>query len=603
MLAMKKYLLSFLLLILLMSVYQAWAQKASTLQIKVEGLADPLRGKVVALLANRSKDIGLPLTTEKIQAFYHKSPDYIRNGLKPYGYFNPQIRSRIEHVGDNWTVIFDISPGPVVTIIHVDLKITGEGATDKAFQHLSHKLPIQAGQTLDVDKYQAAKDVLFNLAANRGYFDAKMLLNQIIINVGYHQASIVLHFDTGKRYRFGATLFPPSDLNTDLLERFLRYQPGEYYSAAIVQKTQQALSGSGYFSQSVVTPMPGEANSQLEVPVKVELTPVKPRRYTFGLGYGTDTGPRGTFGFSWIPINSYGHHVNFLARGSYIKLNGQQIQNNTVNASYIIPGSDPATDSYALTTGYGNIVQQSQDPNNPNKASSFKVAGSYNTLLNEDWQQILALTYLKENYHYTDTPFIHANVLYPNGHWQYIRNRTIQKDKVVNNGISATFDISGASSEVFSKTTFVQGKAGLKALGTFDPTHTRFLFRSQVGRTQVNDLNNIPLTLQLFAGGPSSIRGYKYNSLGPGKNLVIVSGEIQQRVYGIWYVAAFIDAGSITDTNVPKPKFEQYVAGAGGGVVVLTAIGAVELALARPLPINHTTNKTWQLEFSVGAEL
>ena len=87
MLAMRKYLLSFLMLILLMSVYQAWAQKASTLQIKVEGLADPLRGKIVTLLANRSKDISLPLTTEKIQVFYHKSPEYIRNGLKPYGYF------------------------------------------------------------------------------------------------------------------------------------------------------------------------------------------------------------------------------------------------------------------------------------------------------------------------------------------------------------------------------------------------------------------------------------------------------------------------------------------------------------------------------------
>ena len=449
-----------------------------------------------------------------------------------------------------------------MTVIHVDLKITGEGATDKAFRRLSHQLPIKTGQTLDVDNYQAAKDALFNLAANRGYFDAKMVLNQIIINVGYHQASIVLHFDTGRRYRFGATLFPPSDLNTDLLERFLRYHPGEYYSAALVQKTQQALSGSGYFSQSVVMPMSSETTSQLEVPVKIEVTPVKPRRYTFGLGYGTDTGPRGTFGFNWIPINSYGHQVNFLARGSYIKVQGQQIQNNTVNASYIIPGKDPATDSYALTTGYGNIVQQSQDVHKPNKANSFKVAGSYNTLLNDDWQQILALTYLNERYQFTNTPFIMANVLYPNAHWQYIHNRTIQKDKVVNNGISATLDIAGASKEVLSKTTFVQGKAGLKALGTFDPTHTRFLFRSQVGRTEVKNLNNIPLTLQLFAGGPTSIRGYKYNSLGPGKNLVIVSGEIQQRVYGSWYVAAFIDAGSITDTSVPKPSFEKYVAGA-----------------------------------------
>jgi translocation and assembly module TamA len=599
---MKKYILPFLLIILLMSVFPAGA-RAVTLQIKVEGLEDPLRGKVVSLLANRSKDISQPLTEEKIQRFYRQSPNFIRQGLKAYGYFKPQISSRVERNGEEWVLVYNIALGTPVTIIHVDLNITGEGVRDRAFQRLSRNLPIKTGQILNVDNYQAAKDALFNLASNRGYFDAKMILNQMIINVEYRQASIVLHFNTGKRYRFGPTLFPPSELNMDLLERFLRYESGEYYDAALVQKTQQVLSSSGFFSQSVVTPLPGEADAQLQVPVKVELTPVKPRRYTFGLGYGTDTGPRGTFGFNWIPINSYGHHINFLARGSYIKINGQQVQNNTVNASYIIPGNDPATDSYAITTGYGNIIQQSQDPNKFNQANSFKFAGSYNTLLSEDWQQILALTYLKESYQYINTPFINADVLYPSGHWQYIRNRAIQKDKIINNGISASFDIAGASKDVLSKANFIQGKASLKALGTLEITHTRFLFRSQVGRTQIDNLSNLPLTLQLFAGGPTTIRGYPYNSLGPAKNLVILSGEIQQRVYKSWYLAAFVDGGSLTDADVPVPKFETYVAGAGAGVVVLTPIGAVELAMARPLPINNTSRKNWQLEFSVGAEL
>ena len=561
-------------------------------------MKDPLKSKIVTLLANRSKDIPLPLTRAKVEAFYKQAPEFIKKGLQPYGYFQPQVQASIGRIGIDWNLVFTVHPGPVVKVIHVDLKIEGEGANDRAFKKLSQNLPIKVGQDLNVDNYQDAKNALFNLAANRGYFDAKMTLSQIIINIPYRQASIVLHFDTGKRYRFGETLFPASDLRLNLLERFLRYKPGEYYSSAKVQKTQQALASSGFFAQSVVTPLTTNAE-QGTVPIKVELTPVKPRRYMFGVGYGTDTGPRGTFGFTWTPINSYGHHINFLARGSYINLNGQKLQNNTISGSYIIPGRDPATDSYAISAGYGKLVQTTGN------AESFKAGVSYNTILYNDWQQVLALTYLTENYRLTEppTPNIHANVLYPSGHWQYLYNRSSYQQKIINNGVSAAFDAAGASKAIISKTNFLQGKASGKVLATLEQTHTRFLARGLIARTQINNLDQLPLTLQLFAGGPTSIRGFKYNSLGPAKNLAILSGEIQQRIYGNWYLAAFIDTGSLTDRLPDSPKYQDFVAGAGAGVVVLTPIGAVELALARPLPVFEHPPKTWQFEFSVGAEL
>jgi translocation and assembly module TamA len=593
---MKKYMTRYWLFLLFLICYPIWAQKELTLQIKVEGLQEPLKNPIVSLLAGRSQDISPPLTTAKIRRFYQQTPDAVRRGLQPYGYFKPQISARLEKVGNTWTVIVSVNPGPPVKIIHVDLALSGDGVKDTAFKNLAKNLPIKAGQVLNVDYYQQSKDALFNLAANRGYFDAKMTANQIIINLERQEASVVLHFDTGPRYRFGQTLFPPSDLNSDFLARFLRYEPGEYYNSLEVQKTQQVLAGSGYFSQSVVTPLTSETQAS-KVPMKVELTPVKPRRYTIGLGYGTDTGPRGTLGFSWIPINSYGHHINLMARGSYIKTGGQARQNNTINGSYIIPGKDPATDSYAITAGYGDIIQDT------GTARSLKTAVSYNTLLTDDWQQTLALTYLRERYQLTDVPNTDANVLYPSGHWQYIHNRTAQNQQIVNNGISATFDLAGTAQTFVAKNLFFgQEKMGLKALGTLDVTHTRFLFRSQVGDTQIRTLKNLPLTLQLFAGGPTSIRGFKYNSIGPGRNLVILSGEIQQKVYGNWYVSGFVDSGVVSgsDASLENKGNGHYKVGAGGGVVFLTQIGAVELALARPVVQG---GKTWQLEFSVGAEL
>ncbi|MBS0350342.1 MAG: BamA/TamA family outer membrane protein [Proteobacteria bacterium] len=596
---MKKLILPIALFFLLAAIWPtAWAENQPSIKIQVQGISDPLKGKIMNMLAGRSQALPTPLTEESIKRFYKESTTYVRTGLEPYGYFEPQISTNLYHSGNTWTMTYSINTGPVIRITHVDLKISGGGAADPAFIALYQTIPVKVGQSLNVDNYQKAKDALFNLAADRGYFSAKMSLSQIVINKNNRQASIILHFDTGPRYRFGETLFPPSDLNSKFLQKFLRYKQGDYYSSELVQKTQQVLAGSGYFTQTIVTPLPNQAQNY-QVPIKIELTPVKPQTYTFGLGYGTDTGPRGTLGFNWIPVNSYGHHINVLARGSYINVKGSARQNNNINASYIIPGSDPATDFYTINTGYGNIVQET------GKANSFKTSISYSTRFDRSWQEVLALTYLDENYQLPGTPYILANVLYPNGHWQYTYNLSSHQ-QIVDNGISGSFDVAGATKAVISKTDFLQGKLGIKALGTFDPTNTRFLFHGAVGQTVVgkNELDNIPLTLQLFAGGPTTIRGYKYNSIGPGRNLVIASGEIQQKVYSNWYIAGFLDSGAVSgsDASINNNFNGRYLFGAGAGAVLLTPIGSVEVSLARPV-FDPRNGKTWQLEFSVGTEL
>ncbi len=574
-----------------------WAQSSFTIEFKLFGIEESLQKKLVAMLERRRDEIPKPLTAEKVRQLYQQSPKFLHDSLEPYGYFKSQIRSRWQRRGNTWVFTFQITPGPAVKVIHVDIKVSGEGQQDRAFQDLLARLPVQSGQTLNVDLYQKSKDALFNLAANRGYFDAKMQRSQIIINLKQRQASIVLDFETGKRYRFGSTYFPPSDLQVSLLQRYLTYQTGDYYNNAKVQSTQQALASSGYFYQAVVNPLPAEAKNQ-EIPIEVELTPVKPQRYTIGLGYGTDTGPRGTLGFNWKPINSYGHSLNMLVRGSYLKNNGRTTKNNTADFSYTIPGKNPATDSYIFTGGYSDVAERA------GTANSFRAAFAYNTIIFRNWQQALALTYLKENYSFTNIPVVHANVVYPSGHWQYIRNRSIQNQKVIDNGISATFDVAGGARALLSRTNFLQLKARVKGLATLEATHTRFLGRLQAGHTQIDKLENLPLTMQLLAGGPNTIRGFKYNSLGPGRDLLIGSIEIQQQIYGDFYLAGFFDMGTISGANSMEDSnfMDGLKGGAGGGLAYLTRVGTIEVSLARPV-LNADGNKTWQLEFSVGAEL
>ena len=53
----------------------------------------------------------------------------------------------------------------------------------------------------------------------------------------------------------------------------------------------------------------------------------------------------------------------------------------------------------------------------------------------------------------------------------------------------------------------------------------------------------LPLSLQLIAGGSDSIRGFDFQSIGPGKRKYVVSLEVQQQVVENWFVTGFGDLG------------------------------------------------------------
>ena len=156
--------------------------------------------------------------------------------------------------------------------------------------------------------------------------------------------------------------------------------------------------------------------------------------------------------------------------------------------------------------------------------------------------------------------------------------------------------LAGATKNAFSQTNFFQATMQLSTLYTFLPTHTRFLFRTRVGHTNITNLMRLPLSLQLFAGGSHSMRGYGYNSIGPGRNLVVAGTELQQRVYGDLYLAGFADAGVVGNTNI----FQHINVGVGPGIAWVGTIGTIELTVAQAVT---QSNKPWSIQFAMGTFL
>jgi translocation and assembly module TamA len=101
---------------------------------------------------------------------------------------------------------------------------------------------------------------------------------------------------------------------------------------------------------------------------------------------------------------------------------------------------------------------------------------------------------------------------------------------------------------------------------------------------------NIPLDKRFYAGGGGSVRGYVFQSIGPrdsqnrpngGSSVVEGSVELRQRLTGPWGIAAFLDAGTVTESETPSFTGMRY--GAGLGLRYATAIGPLRLDIGVPL--------------------
>lgn len=536
-----------------------------------------IKGKALENVNNRLKIVMQPLQAtsdaNKVNFFYRQANSDIQSSIEPFGYFKATVISTIEHRPPHWYIHFTINPGPAMRISKVRLKMTGPGTELKQFIRYQKHLPIKVGARLDVTAFNKARTSFLDLATKLGFFQAQVTGSHIRINLESYSAQITLKLKTGKRYRFAQTSFSPSPYYKSFLRRFMTYKQGQFYNDNKVQLMRTGLSNSPYFSQVIVSPQPTLNPPPFTVPIKVTTTAAKAQHYTIGGGYGTDTGVRAVASADWLRVTPSGQRINLTTNISQ--------RNDYLTGNYIIPGAQPATSYYTIFSGIGRL-----DFPSIGKAKSAKFGLSYNTVL-AGWNQRIALEYLIERYNIKQLPYSNTHMLIPSINW--IKRRT-HGGNIPSSGYQINLALSGANKYVISKASFFQSLLTLENLITL-PTRTRLILRGEMGYTVIKDLNQLPLSLQFLAGGARSIRGYGYNSIGPGRNILVASGELQQKIWRNLYLVGFYDIG-----NVSNKYFGEMNQGAGPGVAYLTPIGTFELTVAKAL---GNQKDKWRVQFSI----
>lgn len=528
------------------------------------------------------------------------SEDMLRNqiekALTPYGYFNPSIR--IQQPSSKHPGKIHVNPGRPVIITSLTVHIEGPGKNIDEIQNTYHELPIKKNQPFNSMLYETSKNNLLNAAEHQGFLNPQFDQSTVIIDKEHYQASIILLFNTGPRSYFGnikfitgttrpapklkgeirlpipklskiIEFFKPFGqrnpmftmghiaLSPDLLFHYVPFDYGSPYSTDDIMALNSNLVGSGYFKTVDVAPLTETGH---HVPLTVHLEPVDRFSYSLSGGYGTDTGARGRFGLHIVPLNTYGHKFDAVAQGSS--------NQNAALLKYTIPGRDPIHDLYTINGGFTNLSYVSGN----SRSGNLALVSQH---LTSKFQRVFSLNGLHEQFHYDKQLPSERTVVYPKALLSW---REVSDPLFSPSGFNIT--INGFASSRYALSSISVGSIAVdaKAAFTFDFLRTRVYGHVIQALTQIDDIYALPLSLAPLLGGPENMKGFSYNSIGPGKVLSYGGIELQKETFDAWYLLGFIDKGTVYR---PDPRLVQYDVGVG--LLWRSPVGPIKAAVAQPV--------------------
>ncbi len=525
-------------LVLVFLLFQSASLFASAqVEVTVTGVSELLYKNVLARLTILLQKDNERLQASGVRRMHRQAEEDIRSALAPFGYYNPIIKSSLNKNGEVWNAQYDIDQGPPIVIDKIDLELAGAGINNAPLIAALGEFPLKNGDVLNQELYEKGKKKLINLAFVAGFLDASFSERSLRINSQANSASLRLVLDTGSQYLFGATNSVQQILKQDLLDRYLPYKTGEPYNPAKLFELQSILNQTNYFSKVAVRGQLDKAQN-LAIPVEIDLAaPEHLNKYSFGLGYATDTGVRGKIDWDNRLFNTSGDKVNASL------LLGER--ESTIAFLYRMPvSSDPRYHSLANSLAY----QSKQWENTATQLFTASVAREY---ADPRFKLSTGIELRDEIYDVGDTSG-ESTLLLPS-----LNVGVVFADDILNtrNGLQAAMGFLGGAKGVVSDASFLQATVNGKAI--VSPFQDwRLIGRGSLGATLVDSIDSLPPSLRFYTGGDNTLRGYSYKSIGTrdasgeiigGKYLVVGSIEVERIVYNQWSLATFWDGGTATD--------------------------------------------------------
>ena len=532
---------------------------------------------------------------------------------------------------DAVSLTIEVVEGEPLRVEQVELK--GLDAVAEDVRNEAADIPIKAGTPRDRAVVAANREQLVFLLKDRGYAHARVLMAE---RPGTDPNAVVVTFtaEPGPLSHFGDTTFVNlQSVEPSVVRRSLTYRTGDLFRESLVVESQRRLAGLGLFEFAHVTPKQttgngnGSASSAPDVvPMVVTVTEGKVQKYQFGLGYGTEDGPRGSFEWDHDNFRGRAERLNLMLRYS-ARLSG---------------GSFDFTEPYVFTRRLSFTARlgawwtdepiYSSDQRGGHLIFTFKQQFA-RALGVEPIHQTIRFGYSNERLSYTVSPLVLQDLR------QADQLIALGLDPVLGNGAgrlaSVNFDLQRmALDHPFNPRRGYTLSAHVAhvapwAFGTFrydevDGEAAAYLplgpslvwaTRARAAAIFASDAPQVPFSERYFLGGANSLRGWSRYQVSPlseegvpigGRALIDSSTELRFRLTERFGAVAFLDAGQVFEDQASFGSSKLLLA-AGPGIRWYSPVGIVRADVAFQLRrldglIVEGTPETrrWRIHFSIG---
>jgi translocation and assembly module TamA len=515
--------------------------------------------------------------------------------LQSFGYYDGSITITINgKVLNSVGLGTSLSSLPKGTDAHVQIRstlgplfhlgrITVKGALPRGMRA---KLPLRSGAPAVASDVLAAGSTLQTALADSGYALAKVDKPIAYERPAQHLLDITFPVSTGPRVRIGRIRIEGlQHVHESLVRRRLLLHPGEQYDAATVEKAREDLLTLGVFS--TVSVKTGKPDAEDRLPMTFVVHEAK--RYTVGVSaaYSSDLG--GSAGFNWGDRDVFGNGEQLTTSVNAINLGGSATTGLGYDATigYTIPDfrRRDQTLSFQLRGLRQALLAYTQTGEIAGASLSRKLSQVWTlnagvTFEHEIIDQVgvgykynLGMLPLTANYDSTD---LASPLMDPTHGFRISLN------------VTPTYSY-GAAGKIY---VVVQGSIATyfdvhNLIGSDPPGRTVLAARAISGVALGATQFSLPPDQRFYAGGSGTVRGYRYQSIGPqfpntdipmgGTNMQAVNLELRQRVGTNFGVVGFVDSGGVS-----SPSGSVYGVGVGTGVRYYTSIGPIRFDIAVP---------------------
>ena len=239
---------------------------------------------------------------EEVSRLRRRAHEATISALQTQGYYDPVVTLEVgeDFEGETWDIL--IEPGERTKVRHVSINFSGQ-ITEPQYavrlEGIRRDWALNEGDLFLNSDWSNAKSDLLQQVKSKDFYYARYAHTKAIVTADKNTADLDVAVRSGPRVTMG-------ELHTEglrrvpekLIQRYVKYTPGDSYDQDKLDEWQQALQSTTFFRGAFVmlddeaTKDEHQDDGEVELPVLVRVTEAPARRFTGSIGADSDYGPR-----------------------------------------------------------------------------------------------------------------------------------------------------------------------------------------------------------------------------------------------------------------------------------------------------------------------